>query len=229
MDSTITVLVEYFKKELPLLEKNYHWKIPNIKGFERVGDSSYEANVKLKEFLNKNWNESNDDREKNILSKIVVADWGGIKNNKAETLSSYIKEINKQKPATPIKGVASYSKIFSITDLENYAIYDARVAVCLNAIQLKNNIKNGLAFNYVPGRNNVTGNVEKKIGFSQQEKYKVKRLVKNGWSRIKRDETYEIYLTTLKKCHEQFPTYKLYDLEMVLFANAEKEAKLCLN
>jgi len=227
MENTIDVLVEYFKNELPLLKKNYHWKIPEIEGFSRIGETGYDANIELKEFLNKSWNESNT-IEKNILSKIIVADWGKVTKNAPETLNSYVKEIQKQKPGTPIKGVASYSKIFSITNLEKYAIYDARVAVSLNAIQLNNNIKKGYAFNYIPGRNNVTGNVNKRIGFSQQEKYKVKSLVENGWSRIKRDDTYEVYLKTLKKCLEQFPNYKLYDLEMVLFANAEKEAKKCL-
>jgi len=228
MDSTIDVLVKYFEKELPLLEQNYYWKIPKIEGFSGTGKTSYKANIELKKFLNSSWNESNNNQEKNILSKIIVADWGGVKRNYPETLESYVKEIQKEIPNTPIKGVASYSKIFSITNLEQYAIYDARVAVSLNAIQLNKEVKNGVAFNYIPGRNNITGNAVEKIGFVHQEKYKVKNLIANGWSRIKRDDTYEVYLDTLRKCLKAFPAYKLYDLEMVLFANAEKEAKLCL-
>lgn len=40
---------------------------------------------------------------------------------------------------------------------------------------------------------------------------------------IEKDKTYEIYLRLLKECHSHFSNYNLYDLEMVLFANAETE------
>lgn len=134
-----------------------------------------------------------------------------------------MEEVEKESPSTPIKGVASYSKVFAITNLNIYAIYDARVAVSLNAIQWNANLKEGVAFNYIPGRNNITGNTEKRIGFAYQDQFKVRNLIKIGWIGLKRDETYSYYLDTLRECLKHFPKFKLYDLEMVLFANAEKE------
>jgi hypothetical protein len=215
-------LIEYFNKELPRLEDSYQWKIPNIKGFKMSGEKGYLANVELKKHFNRAWNES-DTEGKIKLAQIIVSDWGGVKANRPETLLKYVLDINNGCTKTPIKGIASYSKIYSITDMEKYAIYDARVACCLNAVQFNYGVKNGLAFNYISGRNNITGHSGKRTGFVYQEEFKTKTLISAGWSKIERDNTYAVYLRLLKQCLEFLPTYGLHDLEMVLFANAEKE------
>ncbi len=223
MKPHIAVLLEYFKKELPLLNNSYEWKIPEINGFSRCGERSYSANVELKEYLNKKWSSAISREEKTSLAKTVIADWGGVRSNEESTLIAFIEEIESNTPLTPIKGIASYSKLFSIVNLEKYCIYDARVAACLNAIQFNSGIRNGIAFNYVPGRNNTTGNSLNKKGFSHHSSFKTRKLVSSGWSRIKRDDTYTVYINTLNECLSHLKSYKLYDLEMVLFSNAEKE------
>jgi hypothetical protein len=229
MKPHIQILNEYFTKELPQLKKSYKWKIPNIQGFSECGKDNYDSNVNLKNFLNDKWSNSNDDKDKLNLATVIVKDWGGVKNNKQETLIGYIKELDKHNPDTPLKGVASYSKIFSITDLEKFAIYDARVAACLNAIQFNSGIRDGVAFNYIPGRNGVTGDATKRSGFVYQENFKIKNLTTNsGWQKLPKNETYSLYLETLNKCLESFKDYQLYDLEMTLFSNAENECKKAL-
>lgn len=45
----------------------------------------------------------------------------------------------------------------------------------------------------------------------------------------KRDETYTTYINLLKFYLNFFPKYKLYDLEMVLFSNAEFQCKKALD
>lgn len=224
MDPTVSVLIKYFKKELPKLQRSYKWKISGINGFGKNGQADYFANVDLKRFFNHQWLSASDDK-KVELAKCIVSDWGGVRNNRLSTIESYVKEIGKEIPKTPISGVASYSKIFSITDLDKYAIYDARVAACLNAVQYAAGIKEALAFNYVPGRNKTTGHAGEKTGFSQDPTFKVRNLVAKGWKRIKRDETYSVYLGILKECLKAFPKNRLYELEMVLFANAESECR----
>lgn len=108
---------------------------------------------------------------------------GGVKNNSQETLKSYVNEIEGKSPSTPIKGIASYSKIFAMTNLNKYAIYDARVAVSLNVIQWNAELKGGVAFNYIPGRNNLTGHAEKKEVFVDEDPFTAKSLVNNtGWT-----------------------------------------------
>lgn len=222
MKECANALIEYFKDELPKLQETYQWKIPNIEGFHMCGEKGYAPNVELKKYFNKQWLKATAD-ERYELSKTVVSDWGGVRNNHSETLKSYVVELDKKRPATPLKGVASYSKIYSISDIDKYAIYDARVAACLNAVQWNYNVKEGVAFNYISGRNKTTGDATKKIGFVHQEPFIVKNLVANGWTRVKRDLTYQVYLDLLQKCLKSLPRYSLYDLEMVLFANAEKE------
>lgn len=222
MKSCINALVDYFSVELPMLKKNYDWKIPKISGFNHSGKRDYQSNVALKKFFQESWANAKNDAERFDLSLAIVKDWGGVKNNKPETLEKYLGELSKRTPQLSIKGVASYSKIFSMADLDNYAIYDARVAACLNAVQWNFGVK-GLAFNYIPGRNNTTGHAEKKIGFTYQEQFKTDALVRCGWDRIEKDDTYKTYLKLLKECHSHYPNYRLYDLEMILFANAEVE------
>jgi len=224
----VGAFVEYFKSELPVLEKSYKWKIPDVEGFEHSGDKGFLPNVKLKEYFNEQWKNSTPDK-KVKLAKVVVSDWGGVRANNPSTITRYVDELSKENPETPLGGVASYSKIFSITDLERYAIYDARVAVSLNAIQINSGVSEGVAFNYIPGRNNTTGHSGKKIGFTFHEPFKIKNLILSGWSRIKRDHTYEVYLDLLNKCLEHLPGSKLYELEMVLFAKAEELAVEAMN
>jgi len=160
---------------------------------------------------------------------VIVSDWGGVRGNKPETLSSYIKVAESSDPSTPLKGIASYSKILSIVAIDKYAIYDARVAACLNAVQFNYGIKKGMAFNYVDGRNNIIGHVGKKIGFVYQNQFTIKELVTKGWEAVKPDFTYSKYLTTIKTCLSDFPNYNLFDLEMALFAKAEQECSAALN
>lgn len=229
MKECVDALVAYFNEELPKLEHNYQWKIPNIDGFADSGEKGYAPNVKLKKHFQRRWQDAAQDKEEQFrLAKVVVADWGGVKANKPETLKKYVDELGNETPATPIRGVASYSKIFSIANMERYAIYDARVAVCLNAVQWNASVNQGIAFNYISGRNKVTGDATKKRGFVYQERFKVKSLVANGWKRLKRDDTYQVYLDLLKQCLAYLPQYSMHDLEMVLFANAEKECQLAM-
>ena len=228
MTDVASALISYFENEIPELENNYTWKIPNIEGFDRCGEIGYEVNVALKNYLNGRWVGA-DYLGKLELCKLIVSDWGGVKNNKKETLKRYADELLNDNPLTPLKGVASYSKIFSIADPSKYVIYDARVAVCLNAVQWNANVKEGLAFNYIPGRNNVTGHAGKKAGFVYRDAFKTMSLVGKGWKSVKKNDTYATYLELLNECHKNLPQYQLYDLEMVLFANAEKECLSAIN
>lgn len=230
MEECTDALIAYFEVELPKLDMSYQWTIPKIEGFAHSGEKGYEPNVKLKKYFNHLWKKAARDEDEQLrLAKVIVADWGGVKGNKTDTLKRYVEELNNGIPATPLKGVASYSKIFSIVDPNEYAIYDARVAACLNAVQWNAGVKRGMAFNYISGRNKVTGDATQKRGFAHQAPFKVKSLVANDWQRIKRDDTYQVYLDLLKRSLVYFTEYDMHDLEMVLFANAEKECEKALS
>lgn len=226
MDKTIETLVGYFKQEVPALKSSYQWKIPDIEDFPLSGHRSYDANVALKKFLHEKWIGASLSQKLN-LAQVIISDWGGVKSNKKSTIIEHVTMASQKAPATPIKGVASYSKILSIAEPSRYAIYDARVAACLNAIQWNSGLL-GVAFNYIPGRNNITGNSLKKAGFSCCKSFSVKQLKALGWKSIKRDETYSVYLKLLTECLASLGQGTLSNLEMVLFANAEKECAQAL-
>jgi len=238
MDKCIEILLGYFKGKLPSLEDDYSWSIPVIDGFTSSKLHNYKDNVALKYFLQREWNGADVDKKMQVAS-LIVKDWGGIKTNKPETMRMHIERALSNSPEFPLAGVASYSKIQSIIDPKLYAIYDARVAACLNAVQINYGAKGlaskipaeGIAFCYVAGRNNVTGNSGNKSGFSQYEIFKVKNLIENGWTAVKRNQCYQTYLEILRTClselhkYEAYNKFHLYDLEMVLFSNAEIECE----
>jgi hypothetical protein len=218
----LNLLIKYFELEVPLLEKNYEWKIPQLTNFSSSLEKSFSANVELKHFLNKLWN--NSDKTDFEVAEIIIKEWGGIKGNKKETIEKYIQRVRSHNFETSFKGLASYTKLYSIAEPERFAIYDARVAVTLNAIQYNANITSGIIFNYLSGRNNITGYRQKKTGFSQQKQFTKASLASRGWEKVPQDQTYQLYLNYLQLCIKHNSNWKLHELEMVLFANAEKEA-----
>ena len=228
MDSAIFLLCDFFEREHPHLSKNYNWKIPLINSFPQSGSFGYQANVDLKSHLHNQWHSASYEY-KIELAQVIVRDWGGVRSNKLDTLKTYVDRIMTSNPETPLNGVASYSKIFSIVRPEQYAIYDARVAACLNAVQINNGLKNGIAFNYVPGRNNKVGNVATKSGFTQMPENSAKSLCLSGWTAMARKETYTKYNELLSKCLKQLPGMNRVELEMILFSKAEEECNLANN
>ena len=221
-------LKDYFEGKSPFqglglknLSNNYKWprkgdfpSIQTISSIKILGNNNYEKNIFLKGNSSKIWNEGS----KFDIAKWAISDWGGIRGNSTKTIEKYLNEIENKNYPSYIKGIASYSKILSFMKPEEFAIYDARVAISLNAIQLLSKSKTGVVFTYLTGRNNAL------TIFRNSEPTKTKNLIKNGWQEIQKNDCYSIYLNYLKIVNSYFPTSKLYELEMSLFADAESLA-----
>lgn len=206
------ILCEWFEQKLPTIKHDYDWRVPIMSGFIPKYKTGYENTIALKTFLRNLWFES-DDEEKLNVAKLIIGEWGGIKTNRTSTLEWYIQEVQLDDPETPLHGVSSFSKLYAVIKPEEFAIYDARVAVCLNSIQYNKNIKGGSIFNFTTSSRNA---VIKKY-FSMPE-FKPKNLYENNlWFKMAKDDTYRAYVNLLKSCLRKFPGYKLYDLEMALF------------
>ena len=213
----------FFKKTIPLLDLNYKWPMPKniLSNFIcNRNDSLYKQNIALKFFLAEEWKKKN---SKEVIASWVVKDWGGINGNSSKTLKEYVNRMENNHSYTPIKGIASYSKILAAAFPNDYAIYDARVAASLNAIQLLNPSKGEIAFHYLQGRNNIVGNKNKKIGFTEDERFSVKNLTSSNHNFLPVDKNniYSVYINLLKNVVKKNPNFKLYECEMVLFAQAE--------
>ncbi len=222
LEAASRTLCAFFSEKLDDLRWSYDWFVPETIEIQSQG-SPYRDNVHLKEHYHQLWCAASTNGRIE-LAKSIVGLWGGIRANKAETIQKFVELCSQDAPETPFTGVASYSKILAIADPKRYAIYDARVAVALNAIQYLNKCKAGIFFNYVPGRNRITGNVTKRTGFAFNERFSKQSFQRRGWSPIAKDATYQVYLDVLHWTLPQFPTYRLYDLEMSLFCNAERLA-----
>ena len=91
------------------------------------------------------------------------------------TLSSLEKD-----PETPLSGIASFSKVLAIKDPLKYAIYDARVAVSINAIQMISKVLTlitfslllSLNFSYADNHDTETNIIDKAKEINQKVKEK---------------------------------------------------------
>jgi hypothetical protein len=141
-----------------------------------------------------------------------VKEWGGVKSNKIETLFEYIQLAPNILIGRGERGIASWSKMLSIRDPENYAIYDARVAMSLNTISLIKATKSDVFFPQLSSRN-------KKIIVAQHRVADCARI--NGIER--KENFYQYYLNCLRRavieCNGKFD---IQTAEMILFADAEK-------
>lgn len=211
------------------IKENYSWMAASLPKGIRLNvaarESNYQINVGLKFELSRLWRNSPARRLE--LVNYIVSTWGGIRRNSQDTLKRY-SLLQPPVASLPLKGVASYSKVLGIIDPDEYAIYDARVAVALNAAQLLAGVSKGYFFPYLPGRNNIVGNSVTKRGFSQDSRFKWGSALFDGWTVVEKDKAYLRYLEALKVVakSEGFP---IYTLEMTLFSDAEELAIRCFN
>ena len=188
--------------------------------FHLNGDSNYEKNVALKLMISDEIQRHNVDLDS--LAAWIITTWGGIPKLSKST-QQYIKNaISKDYPLT-LTGVASYSKLFAMFYPEEFAIYDARVAVSLNIIQLLSTQQKAVFFPYLSGRNKITGYQSTNQGFSRMPEFSRKNIAKTSsklWKNIPNDAVYSNYNRIINSvCTSN--NWKLYDVEMLLFSKAE--------
>ena len=230
-DELINRFVSFFSGEeldgfgFEHLTERYKWSMPktaNIFLGQLQTGGDYNATVALKDRLHEMWVQRPEQRL--AIAKWVISDWGGVRRNLEETLKSYVQMAELNDPETPIKGVASYSKLLSVAHPKKFAIYDARVAVALNAAQFLMDGA-GVMFPYVPGRNKTTGDVINNRGFSQRIEFSSNELQRRGWTVLAPRFGYQSYIELLDRVKDKLPqNRKLHDLEMTLFSQAEELA-----
>jgi hypothetical protein len=225
-DSNIALIANYIRKYFLKDGYTYSWNVsPNCwskldTNFDHQSFSdAKKVNKALKYHLSDQWTNSTNS-QKIKLATWVVKDWGGIKGNKSSTIEKYVKLVDQSDPETPIKGVASYSKILAIKNPIKYAIYDARVAASLNAIQIICDVNSSdsqkLFFPYLPGRNTKIQGTKTQQGFVKIANKK--RLMELGFQPVKRDYAYGLYLELLSQLTNKIDDVDIVDIEMLLFS-----------
>lgn len=203
--------------------ENYKWKKINLKGAPccielNDYDNDYKQNKILRSTLNKSLLQNYTEENKYLFFKWYIANWGGVRSNKEETLKLYAKSSIENLIALKKKGIASWSKALSIVDPKRYFIYDARVASALNSIQIIHNFKNPIYFPELGSRNTVISGESKKIKAYNKRKNDLKK-----WKKLGLSNFYNFYLDLLKTTAEKLKDKKIdpEDIEMLLFSLSE--------
>ncbi|MCK8495573.1 hypothetical protein M0L20_27150 [Spirosoma sp. RP8] len=229
MNSSIPVdsFIRFFSDQLVKLESLYKWPVrlktkEALPGFPwhewAMQSGSASECIALKKYLTQAWNTS-DEADKKKLARWIVTDWGGVRSNRPARLEAHWHLIHGDLKKMPVEGIASYSKILTLKDCTQYAIYDARVAACLNAIQLQMKPDEPVFFPYIPSQNQYFRQWPKSENFVNV--FSKRRLVSNDdWHELEKHETYTAYLNLLYALKGSFPGTEIYHFEMILFSLA---------
>ena len=173
--------------------------------------NQYLKNITLKEELHKAWEAEPDIKKKGKIIKYYIKDWGGIGTNSEDSMKIYM----YSSPGTLIKyeknGIPSWSKALVIHDPQIYAIFDARVSISLNSLQIIYNTANKELFPILASRNKTITEGQRIIKQISKQ---------NNWEKVDKTTFYLNYLTLLKKVARNRNT-NLSTIEMLLFAKAE--------
>jgi hypothetical protein len=210
MEELKKILIKFCTENLKTDSDWYHWAIKDEYlplGIELSNDSRIQRNLSLKEQLHSKWSKS-DDKTKEELIEYYIIRWGGIRGNKKETLDIYKKSLSRELIKRGVNGVSSWSKALVLHDCNKYAIFDARVSISLNYLQVINNTKDKILFPILPSQNN-------KIKFANKQ---LKDISKD-WKKVGNNEFYSLYLELLYVTAKELNT-NISIIEMLLFARS---------
>ena len=97
-----------------------------------------QKNLGFRKSLHNEWKSAcraGDDVAKAAIVRKYVHEWGGVHSHADGTLERYAKTHTDDLIALGMTGISSWSKAISIRSPRQYPIYDARVAISLNALQ----------------------------------------------------------------------------------------------
>jgi len=205
-------IAAYSRTNLTETNDWYHWPVnPSFlpKGVVLPEGSCYAQNVALKIQLNALYS-SADDQVKKEITHYYISKWGGIKKNTDEKIRSYALDVPASLIAKGYQGIASWSKALCIRCPNDYAVYDARVALSLNCLQIIAAVDRPAMFPLLTGQNKRINS-----GSRMVRQY----ATKHGWPAAKEGSFYLKYNNILSSAAKLIDT-NLYTLEMLLFAKA---------
>lgn len=173
--------------------------------------NQYEKNVALKKLLNREIRRTTTNEGRQRLFRYYVSTWGGIHSNSEETLEFYARASANELIERGTKGIASWSKVLSICEPDEFAIFDARVSASLNALQIIHNVADKQRFPILASRNKII-NMGNNL------------LKRQNWRNAPTRAFYRTYLSYLKNTVTSLDAKlgaAVATIEMLLFAKAE--------
>lgn len=190
----------------------YHWKInPDHlpKGAVLSGGNHYEQNLSLKTQLNALYLSANNQAKIEII-RYYISKWGGIKRNSDKTINNYTFNSLESLIGKGTHGIASWSKALSIRHPNNCSIYDARVSVSLNCLQVTKAVNGPALFPLLPSQNKLIIEGNKIIR---------QFATMNGWATMPKNTFYQKYNHSLSVVANRLGLTP-HTIEMILFAKA---------
>jgi hypothetical protein len=135
----------------------YKWRVNPISlppGVVLPEGSHYAQNVALKLQLSALYSSADNQGKKEIV-RYYISEWGGIRRNTEERILSYALDTPESLISKGSQGIASWSKALCIRFPNDYAIYDARVALSLNCLQIIDVVDHPILFPLLTGQNKL--------------------------------------------------------------------------
>ena len=206
-------LIEFGRELICPPNEWYKWRKINPRflpeGVSVSGGNSYFQNESLKKQLSEQYWLGTDERKIEI-TRYYIAVWGGVRRNRPEKIRGYALNPPSSLIEGGVSGVASWSKALCIRDPNRYAIYDARVSVSLNALQIIYSVQDPVLFPLLVGQNKLINKGSDLLIFNACQK---------AWGRVSEASFYNMYNALLEKVACSLKV-EHYTVEMALFAKA---------
>ena len=197
---------------------NYEWKMPrSLAATYKVdpGGSLAEQAMELRRKMHELFAVADEDGKRKLIFDYVVT-WGGIKAHaRGGDCSKTLASMATQTPQELMKrfqGVSTWSKILCLHDPGLYAIFDARVAFAINALQISiANLRPVASFPLLPTRNTHLVQATSKVKVAMQSA-----------DPIPEDRAYATYLALLEQLAD---ARGIEVVEMALFTIAPEFAR----
>lgn len=212
------ILLNFIGEHYATLPISYDWKFsirnfPEDK-FKIRENNPYDQSKKLRLYIHSAI------KRKVVLSteyqKWYVRYWGGVRGNKESTIETYINMSEVELERLGAKGVATWSKILCLRDPKKFAIYDARVALSLNSLQKREDIKSAQLFPQLPSRNSTFVVPAQRV-ISKSKFFDGRKM----------ENFYSVYMYLLQRAAERGP-WDIQDIEMALFSHSSSLSKVWL-
>lgn len=233
----LTKVVAYLKTdEVQDCYKNFKWTIPgNLSqivgkktGEEILNKNGVERNHTFFEKMHRHHNNQRSNAGKKEICLWVIRKWGGIANVHDDIFNvandNYLKLENAED--VPLNRIASWSKYLTIINPKKYAIYDTRIAYCLNTLIIAFDL--GLEYFPMPagGRNKKINSINMDTVINIVELLKSNKKVDDLFAEKNMTKNfgqeYYRYLSFLKIINEELfkrdRPVRLYRAESLLFS-----------
>lgn len=210
----VETVAAFVEQHEPRLATTYDWspkedQLQSLLGLRLAGRNGFEQNLDLKRQLSELWKEQ--PAQRHMIADYYVRVWGGIRRNTPGKIAGYADAVAAG-VALPFDGVASWSKVATAADPEKAAIFDARVSVSLNALQLLAGHRGGVLFPLLSSQNKVIKSINPLLKTGAQSR---------GWGAAGKAETFGAYLRLLELASRRLNgPLRIARAEMVLFAHA---------